>query len=101
MIPRLPLFSPANHLWTNKIHGLPLGSEEKERKDKGCGTRLEGFMDLVDPMASDLTEEMEDDMSSLVAGFAAQMCKRVANAQWDTTPSSQVFGGKSLSRKSL
>ena len=61
---------------------------------KVAGTRLEGFVDLVDPIASDPAEEMEDNMSSLAAGFAARMCKKAANAQGDTTPSSEVFGGK-------
>ena len=43
-------------------------------------------MDLVDLISSESVEEREGDMSSLVAGFVAQMRKRAASAQWETTP---------------
>ena len=51
-------------------------------------------MDLVDPKASDPAEEREEDMSSLVVRFAAQMRKRVTSAQRESTPGSEIFGGK-------
>ena len=51
-------------------------------------------MDQVDPIVSDLAEEMKDDMSSLVARFSAPMRKWAASAQGETTPSSEVSDGK-------
>ena len=45
----------------------------KKKKKKGkiivADAGLKGFMDLVDPNASDPTKEREDDMSSLAARF--------------------------------
>ena len=58
-------------------------------------------MDRVDPIASDPTEEREDDMSSLVAGFSARMRKRAASAQGKTTPGFEVPGRKSPKRSGL
>ena len=43
---------------------------------------------------SESTEEREVEMSGLVAGFATRMCKRVANAQEETTPALEVPSGK-------
>ena len=51
-------------------------------------------MDWVDPNTSNLTKEREDNMSSLAAGFAARICKRVVSAKGETTPAFEVFGGK-------
>ena len=51
-------------------------------------------MDLVDPKASDLDEEREDNMSSLVVGFPVRMLKRAMSAQGETTLGSKVFGRK-------
>ena len=69
-----------------------------KKKEKGkiiaIGARLECFVDLVDPNASDPVEEMEEDMSTLAVGFAAQMRKRVTSAQRETTPGSELSGGK-------
>ena len=48
-------------------------------------------MDWVNPNTSD---SIEDDMSSLAAGFSARMHKRVASTQGETTPSSKVSGKK-------
>ena len=45
---------------------------------------LESFVDLTDPTAREPAEEGEDDMSSLAAGFAAWMCKRVVSSQGET-----------------
>ena len=55
---------------------------------------LKGFVDWVDQNASDPVEERENDKSSIVAGFAARMHKQVENSQGETTPGSEVFGGK-------
>ena len=38
---------------------------------KATDARLKGFVDWLDPMASDPVEEREDNMSSLVVGFVA------------------------------
>ena len=46
---------------------------------------LEGFLDSTDPTVSESVEENEAEMSSLAAGFAAQMRKRASNAQDETT----------------
>ena len=48
---------------------------KKGGQTKAVGTRLEGFVDCKDPNASELVEEMEDDMSGLAAIFAVRMCK--------------------------
>ena len=42
---------------------------------------LEDFVNWVDSISSKPVEEREDDMSSLAAGFDAQICKR-ANYPW-------------------
>ena len=34
----------------------------------------------MDPIVSELAKEREDDMSNLLVGFSAQMCKQVASA---------------------
>ena len=39
-------------------------------------------------------EEMEEDISSLTVGFAAQMLKRATSAQRETTLGSELYGGK-------
>ena len=44
-------------------------------------------MDLI---SSERVEESEDDMSSLVVGFATQMRKQAASAQGKTTPYSEA-----------
>ena len=56
--------------------------EQKKKKGKiiAVGVGLEGFVDWVDPNASDSTEEREDDMSSLAAGFAVWILKWAASA---------------------
>ena len=59
-----------------------------------AGAGLEGFVDWVDPNASNPVEEREDDMSSLATGFAVRMCKQAASAQGKTT-----LGPKVSSRK--
>ena len=76
-----------NHLWTNKIITAAVG--------------LKSFMDWVDLNASDQAEEREDDMSSLVVGFAARMRKWAASIQGETTPGSEVFDEKCLKRSDL
>ena len=89
--------------------------KKKKKKGKKVGhvkateTGLEGFVDWVNPIpptgetqvvrpvpqiASDSTEESEDNMFGLAAGFFAWMHKRAASAQGETTPSSKVPGGK-------
>ena len=51
-------------------------------------------MDWVDLISNEPTEEREDDMSSLAAGFAAHMCKRAVSAQRETTSGSKGLDGK-------
>ena len=51
-------------------------------------------MDWTDPTASELAEERKNDMSSLVAGFAARMRKLAMSSQGETTPGSEVPGIK-------
>ena len=69
-----------------------------KKKNKGkiitVGERLEGFMDWVDPNASDLVEEWEDNLSNLAAGFVAWIRKQAASAQGETTLGSEVSRGK-------
>ena len=48
----------------------------------------------MDPIVSDLAEEREDNMSSLVARFSTSMRKWSASAQRETTPNSEVSEGK-------
>ena len=76
-------------------------AKKKKGKIKATGTRLEGFVDLVDPIASDPAKEREDDMPSLTSGFSARMCKRATNAQGETTPGFEVSGGKRSRRSGL
>ena len=62
---------------------VPQAAKKKKKKGKiiAAGTGLEGFVDWVDPTnISHLAEEREDDMSSLVVGFAAWMHKREVSA---------------------
>ena len=74
----------------------------KKKKKKGkiivVGARLKGFVDLVDPNASDPDKEREDDMSSLAAGFAERMRKQAISGQEETTSGFEVSGGKRLKR---
>ena len=63
---------------------------------KAAGTGLEGFVNCVDPIVSEPAEERKDDMSNLAARFVAQMRKRATSTQKETTPSSEVPGGKRL-----
>ena len=74
----------------------PQAGKKKKKKSKiiTIGTGLEGFVDWVDPNASDPAKEREDSMSRLAAGFAAQMCKRAASAQGETTLDSEVSNRK-------
>ena len=55
-------------------------------------------MDLVDPIVRKLTEEREDDMSNLPAGFTTRMRKRTARAQEETTLGSEVLRSNCLKR---
>ena len=52
-------------------------------------------------ITSEPAEESEHDMSSLTAGFAMWMHKRAASAQGETTPCSEVLGGKRPKRSGL
>ena len=55
---------------------------------------LEGFVEWVDSIASDPAEERESDMSSLAARFFARMPNWATSDQGETTPGSEVSGGK-------
>ena len=72
----------------------PKATKKKKRNIKAAGTGLEGFVEWLDSIASDLAKERENDMSSLVAGFATWMRKQAMSAQGETTPSSKVYGKK-------
>ena len=82
-----------------------VASQAAKKKKKGkiidAGEGLEGFMDWVDPNASDSAKDMEDDMSSFAVGFSTQMCKRAMSAQGENTPDSEVSGEKCLKRSGL
>ena len=58
---------------------------KKVGQAKAVGAELEGFVDWVDPISSEPTEEREEDMSSLATGFTSRMHKRVESAQRKTT----------------
>ena len=60
-----------------KDKGCP-GEEKEEGKyrnqiDQGCRHKVIGFLDWLDPIASEPVEEREEDMSSLVVGFVTRM----------------------------
>ena len=82
--------------------------EKKKRGKKGkkvgqakaINAGLEDFMDWVDQITSELVEEREDDMSSLAVGFVTRMCKQAMSAKVETTPDSEVLGGKYPKRSS-
>ena len=80
----------------------PQAAKKNKKKAKNVGhikaacAGLEGFVDLVDPSSSESAEEREEDISSLDAGFALRMHKRVVSAQRDTTSNSKGPGGKRL-----
>ena len=46
----------------------------------------------------DSVEERGEDMSSLVVGFAARMCKRATSAHGETTPTFEQSSGKRPNR---
>ena len=48
---------------------------KKVEQTKVVSVGLEGFMDWVDPISSEPAEKREDDMSSLLVGFATRMHK--------------------------
>ena len=72
----------------------PQEAKKKKGKIKASGAGFEGFVEWVDPIASDPAEEMEDDMSSLTTGFLVWMRKWAARAQGETTPDFEVSGRK-------
>ena len=76
---------------------------KKKKKGKiiSASMGLEGFVDWVDPNASDPDEEREDDMCNLVARFAARMRKWAMSYHGETTPDSEVFDGKRPKRFGL
>ena len=68
---------------------------------KAADARLEGSVDWVDPIANESAEEREDNMSSLTARFSTRMRKQATSAQRETTPGSDVPGGKRPKRSGL
>ena len=52
----------------------------KTIQDKVARTGLEGSVNLTDSTVSELTEEMEAEISNIAAGFFVWMSKRAANA---------------------
>ena len=59
--------------------------KKKKNAKKGGQTKvviigLKGFVDWTDPTTSEPTKERENNISSLVAGFAAQMRKRAMSS---------------------
>ena len=55
----------------------------------------------VPQIASELTKESEDDMSSLAIGFSAWMHKRATSTYKETIPGSEVPGNKRPKRFGL
>ena len=55
----------------------------------------------MDPISSDSTEEMEDDMFSLTAILTLRMCKRATSSQGETASDFEVSGGKRPKRSDL
>ena len=53
---------------------------------KAIGVELEDFVDWTSIIVNEPTEEEE--MSSLIAGFAARMHKRAVGSEGETTPKS-------------
>ena len=53
---------------------------KKGEQTKAAGARLKGFVDWTDPTASEPTEEREDNIFGLAAGFAEQMRKLAASS---------------------
>ena len=51
-------------------------------------------MDWLDPHASDLAGEREEDMSSLAVEFVARMPKRAVSSRGETTLDSEASGRK-------
>ena len=79
----------------------PQAAKKKKRKKakkvghiKAADMRLEGFVDWVDPISSELVEERKGDMSSLATRFVVRMRKQAASAQGKTTSDLEVSGGK-------
>ena len=66
--------------------------KKKTRRAKVTDSGLEGFVDWTNPRVSELAEEEEAKMSSLVYDFSMTMHKRAANAQGETAPISEVLG---------
>ena len=68
------------------LHAPQAAKEKKKKKEKkagrvmAVGVGLEGFVDWGEPTTSVLIKEIEDDMSSLAPGFAAQMRNRGTDA---------------------
>ena len=60
---------------------------------KAASIGLESFVDWVDPISCELAEKREDDMFSLVVGFATRMRKRATSDQRETTSVSEGLGG--------
>ena len=83
---------------------------------KAAGSRLEGFLNWVDPIpstgetqgvrpvlqiASEPAEGRKDDMSSLATEFVARMHKQAVRTQGETTPGFEIPGGKRPKSSSL
>ena len=89
----------------DKQDSRPAPQAAKKKKKKGkiitVGAGLEDFVDWVDPNISDSTKEREADMSNLAAEFVAQMRKRAASSQRETTPGSEVSSEKLPKRSGL
>ena len=66
----------------------------KTIQDKVARTGLEGSVNLTDSTVSELTKEMEAEISNIAAGFVVWMSKQAANAQGEATPGSEGSNGK-------
>ena len=60
------------------------GDRTRARQTKVAGVGLEDFVDWMGIIANEPVEEEE--MSKLVTGFSARMCKWVASSKGETTP---------------
>ena len=97
----LPLFAKDPKLAPQAAKEKKKNKEENVGRVKAADEGLEGFVDWGEPTASGLAKDKEGDMSSLVAGFTAQMRKRATDAHGETTPGSEGPGDKYLRRSGL
>ena len=79
---------------------VPQETKRKKKKKTGqvkaSGAGLEGFVDWMNPRVSELDEEEEAEMTSLVSSFPGRIRKRAASAQGVTAFDAELHGVKLL-----